>query len=260
MGRRRGVTVVEVLAVIAVISILMAALLPVLNRVREQARMTRCRSNLGNYGLAASTYSGDHDGEFPYSPTWLANWAVVNCNWHNASENLALHPEHAGDLWPYVKGRNIHVCPTFDIVARRTSCPRCRGATIPVEPQYGYAMNAHLNGDVWTNMPTQYQAGIKDLRKQSQVKQPARTSCFGEENTWPIPGISTTGINDNNLNSTPREQTDCFGTFHEPPGGDFNLGVSNAAFVDGHVESVTPYPPGNTYQLSWPGDKPAPLW
>jgi len=260
MGRRRGVTVVEVLVVIAVVSILVAALWPALSRAREQARMDRCCSNLDSYSLAAGTYSDDHDGEFPRASAWLANWPAVNCKWHDPKENLARNPARAGDLWPYVKGQDIHVCPKFDIVARRTSCPRCKGATIPVEPQYAYAMNAYLNGDAWNNVPTQYQARVKDLRKPSQVKQPAMTFSFGEENTWPIPEIGTTGINDNHLYSLPRGRTDCFGTFHKPPGGDLNLGVSNAAFVDGHVESVSPYPPGNTYQLSWPGDKPAPLW
>jgi hypothetical protein len=222
--------------------------------------MTRCRSNLRNYALAGGAYSDNNDSEFPRSLTWLCNKGAVNCNWHDASKNLDLHPELAGDLWEYLKGLDSHVCPTFDVVARRTSCRRCRGATIPIEPQYSYAMNSYLNGDAWSCMPTQYQAEIKDITKESQVKQPAMTFYFAEENTWPISGISGTGINDNNLYSTPNGRADCFGTFHKPPGGDLNMGVCNAAFVDSHVESVTPYPTGNTYQLSWPGGKPAPMW
>ena len=92
------------------------------------------------------------------------------------------------------------------------------------------------------------------------MKERARTFYFAEENSWPIPGISGAGINDNNLRSTPNGTTDCFGTFHKPPSGDLNNGVCNAAFVDGHVESVTPYPTGTTYQMSWPGNKPGPIW
>jgi prepilin-type processing-associated H-X9-DG protein len=98
------------------------------------------------------------------------------------------------------------------------------------------------------------------MKSESQVKEPARTFYFGEENSWAIPGISAAGINDNNLRSTPNGQTDCFATFHKPPSGDLNNGVSFAAFVDGHVEFVTPYPKGNTFVLSWPAEKPGPVF
>ncbi len=92
------------------------------------------------------------------------------------------------------------------------------------------------------------------------MKEPARTFYFGEENSGPIPGISGAGINDNNLRSTPNGTMDAFGTFHKPPNRDLNNGFSFACFVDSHVEMVTPYPKGNTYQVSWPGGKPAPTW
>jgi prepilin-type processing-associated H-X9-DG protein len=67
-------------------------------------------------------------------------------------------------------------------------------------------------------------------------------------------------MNDNNLRSTPDRTTDCFATFHKPPGGDIDKGVANALFVDGHVDSVSAYPPGNTYTLSWPLGGTPPRW
>jgi len=191
---------------------------------------------------------------------WLYNKGGVNCNWHDESTNLDRHPELAGVLWPYLRGLGIHLCSTFDVVAREMSCQRCRGATIPVKPQYGYTMNSYLNGDAWDSVPAQYQTKIKDIRKETQVKEPANTFYFSEENSWAIPGISAAGINDNNLRSTPAANTDAFATFHRAPGRDKNLGFANAVFVDGHVEQVSAYPAGNTYQLSWPGNKPGPQW
>ncbi len=140
------------------------------------------------------------------------------------------------------------------------SCQRCNGQTIPVEPQYGYTMNSYLNGDTWNSVPSQYHGKIKDLKLETQVKRPAETFYFSEENSWPIPGLSGAGINDNNLRSTPNATTDCFATFHKAPGRDKNLGWASASFVDGHVEQVSAYPSGNTFELSWPGDKPAPKW
>jgi len=260
MGTRRGFTLIELLVVIAIISILMAILLPALNRVKDQARETRCRANLRQYALAGRMYSDDNDYEFPYSFKWLYNVGGVNCNWHDAKNNLDRNPQLAGDLWDYLKGLDIHLCPTFDVVARARSCSRCFGNPIPVEPQYGYTMNSYLHGDAWGSVPQQYRTSIEKLTKESQVKHAAMTFYFAEENTWAIPGISGAGINDNNLRSTPAGNTDCFATFHKPPSGDLNLGVCNASFVDGHVETVTAYPKGNTYQLSWPAGKPAPTW
>jgi hypothetical protein len=75
---------------------------------------------------------------------------------------------------------------------------------------------------------------------------------FAEEGSWVIPGLSRAGINDNNLRSTPDCQTDCLATFHRPPSRDLNKGSRNAVFVNGPVETVSAYPAGNTYVLSWP--------
>ena len=50
--RRDGFTLIEMLVVIAVIGILVALLLPTLNKARESARSAACQSNLKNCGLA----------------------------------------------------------------------------------------------------------------------------------------------------------------------------------------------------------------
>jgi hypothetical protein len=129
-------------------------------------------------------------------------------------------------------------------------------------------MNSYLNGDGFGYIPTQYQTAISKLKLESQVKRPAQTFYFGEENSWPIPGVSNAGINDNNLRAVPNGTTDCFATFHKVRSTDRNNGVSFAVFVDSHVQEVSPYPPkddenapkGNTWQLSWPGEKPAPIF
>ena len=63
---------------------------------------------------------------------------------------------------------------------------------------------------------------IKNIKKEPQVKNPTNVFYFSEENTWSIPGISGTGINDNNLRSTPDCQTDAFGTFHKAPQKDLD--------------------------------------
>ena len=71
MRTQKGFTLIELLGVIALIALLMAILLPALERVKEQARDILCRSNLNQYGLAARMYLDDNEGSFPYARTWL---------------------------------------------------------------------------------------------------------------------------------------------------------------------------------------------
>ena len=65
MGKTRGFTLIELLVVIAIIALLMAILLPSLNRARDQGKAVTCRNNLKQIGLALTLYAGDYNGKFP---------------------------------------------------------------------------------------------------------------------------------------------------------------------------------------------------
>jgi len=114
---RTGFTLIELLVVIAIIALLLAILMPALQRVKKQARDIMCRHNLKEYGLAARMYIDDSDGYFPYSFTWLYKDGGRRCRWHDASKNLRQSPELGGVLWPYLKEKNIHLCPEFNVLA-----------------------------------------------------------------------------------------------------------------------------------------------
>jgi prepilin-type N-terminal cleavage/methylation domain-containing protein/prepilin-type processing-associated H-X9-DG protein len=59
----RGFTLVELLVVIGIIAVLVALLLPALNRTREQARKANCLSNLKQIGAAVLMYAQENKGE-----------------------------------------------------------------------------------------------------------------------------------------------------------------------------------------------------
>lgn len=61
---RKGFTLIELLVVIAIIALLMAILMPALQRVKRQAGKAVCQSNLKQMGLVVEMYTNDFDGKF----------------------------------------------------------------------------------------------------------------------------------------------------------------------------------------------------
>ncbi len=80
-----GFTLIEVLVVIAIISLLMGILIPVLSKVKYQARLTICASNLRQVGLAIQLYADDYDGLIPFGP---GGRPVTGSNFYTVTGNV----------------------------------------------------------------------------------------------------------------------------------------------------------------------------
>jgi len=65
MKEHRGFTLIELLVVVAIIALLLAILMPALQRVKKQSKAVACQANLGQWAIIWSMYCDDNNGYFP---------------------------------------------------------------------------------------------------------------------------------------------------------------------------------------------------
>lgn len=75
----RGFTLIETLAVIAILGVLLSLSMPSLARVRNQARGAATASNLRSHGAVFVTYTTDYKDLFPVLTDPRASYSIIRC-------------------------------------------------------------------------------------------------------------------------------------------------------------------------------------
>lgn len=108
----RGFTLIELLVVVSIIAILMAILMPALNRARASAQAVYCLSNLKQWGITTRMYIADSNGYFwphqnisPIAPTDTIPWN----HYDNYARSMYLS-ELGRSKW--FLGQAINGCPS----------------------------------------------------------------------------------------------------------------------------------------------------
>ena len=162
---RRGLTLIELLIVIGVISLLMALSLPALVRVRNQAQGTVCTQNLRTLSLAWLLYKDDNDdrlvggqvGKYPHD--WVQKPTGAGSMLERQKEGI-----RQGALYHYA-GKNVDVY----------RCPADQRKLIPGQIAFcSYSIPGGANGEIWDNAYVQ-------AERYSEIHEPATKYVFVEE-------------------------------------------------------------------------------
>jgi len=229
--QNKGFTLVELMVVIAVVTILAALLLPALGVAKARGKTTTCLNNQRQLVLACHLYVDDNEDSFPYNMGENETKNLVAqqkyWNWVNNVMSWGLEPDNTntalltkGGLGPYCEGGlQVYKCPADSVLddIQQQHGWSARVRSVSMNAMIGNA-GAFSLGGFNTNNPSYLQ-----FFKASQVPDPSRIFVFIEEH----PDSIDDGYFLNNPES--REWTDLPASYHGR--------AANITFSDGHVET-----------------------
>jgi prepilin-type N-terminal cleavage/methylation domain-containing protein len=239
MNPRRAFTLIELLAVIAIIGLLAALLLSAVSGAKSNAERTACANNLRQIDLALRMYSDDSSDAAPKSPGTAEATLSLTGYKKLIRKYLGLHGLRSSRP-------NLFVCPAdtfhYEDLTRR---PRYVPQGLWEQPISDFSSYAFNGGNEMTGFSAPGIAG----RKISSINEPAKTVMVAEGAAF-IPW---------SWHHAKRP--------FSPENAKFNDAKDIVGFVDGHVDYIGIYwsgsPPGSLamfydppagYSYKWSGD------
>ncbi len=217
-----GFTLIELIIVLVLVTILSTLSFSGWKAYNQAATRAHCCNNLRQLCTATMLYLGDHDN---YFPPYLQQNADGSRTWYFGNETTPAGTAEgdrdldrtAGPLYPYIQTvGSIEVCKGFNYGSALWK-PKFKGAS------YGYGYNWWLGG----------RSGGAPMNV-SQLSGGSRVVLFGDcaqANTFQAPASPTKPMLEEFYIIDERNKTVHFR----------HNGHANILFVDGHVESFTPY-------------------
>ena len=143
--RKKGFSLIELLIVVAILAILIALLLPALNKAREKAFAIQCVNNMKNIGTALQLYANDTEYCMPLMVRKDFTWV------HEVAARLSRKKDKNGEY--------MIPCPSW-----------------PLYPSNSYGLNTFFSGE-WDT------ANV--CKKISRIRRPSKAQILVENNTDP---------------------------------------------------------------------------
>ena len=163
MDKQKGFTLIELLVVIAIIAILMAILMPTLNRAKEQGKRAKCLNNLRQLTLAWILYADSNDDKLVNGDTGEYSIHNNETPWvlKDWERGMTLKQKRnailRGALYPYCGNEKLYRCPTV----------RIQEGTLRT-----YSVVDSMNCKNWDSM------GAVMLKRRLEIREPAHRFVF----------------------------------------------------------------------------------
>ncbi len=257
--KQRAFSLIELLVVVAIIVVLIAILLPSLNRARQQSKRLMCLSNLRQHSIASMNYCTDFDGYFlPAAPLFdkvnskITTWAEDP----TTRQFLELQPYVTVY---YAEARANRICPNADWVRGQSpfppAAPYLAGGPNPngsmsIRGSYGMNYSEFMDPsftDLWlysasTNPPPPMWVAYRVSRMKSNGANKMQWAC----SLAPMIRVASSFNYVGELYPSPNDQI----AYRHGPGSflatkntlspNMTVGYTgtNIAFYDGHAEAV----------------------
>ena len=217
MRHERAFTLVELLVVIGIITLIGGLLLPAVSAVRQSATSTACLSNLRQMAAAATDYAMRNGGTFPPA------------QWSDPADPTVLRG------WDFAKRGGQVTGPGFlwapQPVTAAQQCPAFEGAAQSAGDRYtGYNYNTSYVGRGTGEL-------VSAPARAARVRRPSRTLLFGD-GEWKLGANKYMRSPLRSPSEDPVTYADGSASRAAGTQGFRHRGATNAAFCDGHAESL----------------------